>query len=89
MESARKSQFYLMRVRTPIPLIMAIRAATGREMCTTSEFVRRAVIERLRADGISIANPRTRKARASSRLQKRKGPTKREGGAARTVRGGR
>jgi hypothetical protein len=42
----------VLQVRTPPQLSAALRIAAGRDLQTVSEYVRQAVIERLRADGI-------------------------------------
>ena len=41
-----------LHVLAPRSLTAAVKAAAARELTTNSEYVRRAVIERLRADGI-------------------------------------
>jgi hypothetical protein len=41
----------------PKPLTDAIKAAAARDLTTASEYSRRAVIERLRADGFDPAAP--------------------------------
>jgi hypothetical protein len=42
------------RIRTPERLPDAIAVVAGRKMTTSSEYVRRAVIEKLRADGLDV-----------------------------------
>jgi hypothetical protein len=44
-----------LQVRAPRCLTAAVREAAGREMTSTSEFVRRAVIKELRSNGIDPA----------------------------------
>jgi hypothetical protein len=53
MSAGRPVRFssYL-RIRTPEKLPAAIAAAAERKLTTSSEYVRQAVIERLKADGI-------------------------------------
>jgi hypothetical protein len=46
-----------LRVRCPPSLPVAIDKAASRHLMTASEYVRRSVIDRLKADGISPANP--------------------------------
>ena len=43
-----------LRIRCPASLPVAIDAAAARNLMTASEYVRRSVIERLRADGIDL-----------------------------------
>ncbi|SHN66507.1 hypothetical protein [Bradyrhizobium erythrophlei] len=45
----------LIRVRCPPALPVAIDTAAARHLMTASEYVRRSVIDRLRADGIQIS----------------------------------
>lgn len=42
----------VLRLRTPESLTTAIREAAARDMTTASEYVRQAVIQKLRVDGI-------------------------------------
>ena len=42
----------VLRIRTPEALTAAIRKAAARDMTTTSEYVRQAVIQKLRVYGI-------------------------------------
>ena len=42
----------MLRLRTPESLTTAIREAADRNMTTASEYVRQAVIQKLRVDGI-------------------------------------
>ena len=44
-----------LQILAPSSLTAAIKAAAAREMTTASEYSRRALIERLRADGIDPA----------------------------------
>jgi hypothetical protein len=44
----------LRQVRTPAELVHAIDKTANRELVTRSDYVRRAVIERLRADGVKL-----------------------------------
>jgi hypothetical protein len=44
-----------LQIRVPLSLTAAVKAAATREMTTTSEYARRALLERLRADGIDPA----------------------------------
>jgi metal-responsive CopG/Arc/MetJ family transcriptional regulator len=44
----------LLQVRTPAELVDAIDKTASRELVTRSGYVRRAVIERLRADGVKF-----------------------------------
>jgi hypothetical protein len=44
-----------LHVLAPASLTAAVKAAAERELTSNSEYVRRAVIERLRADGIDPA----------------------------------
>jgi hypothetical protein len=53
-------------------LTEAVRLAASREMTTTSEFVRRVLIARLRAEGI---DPATATAQDASRISRHRGPT--------------
>jgi len=43
-----------LRIRTPERLPGAIAAAADRKMTTASEYVRQAIIERLKADGLDL-----------------------------------
>jgi hypothetical protein len=45
-----------LHVLAPRSLTDAVKAAAARELTSNSEYVRRAVIERLRADGIDPAS---------------------------------
>jgi hypothetical protein len=49
------SSRYAFQVRVPGSLAAATKAAADRELMTLSEYVRRVLIERLRADGIDPA----------------------------------
>jgi hypothetical protein len=51
-----------LRVRCPASLPAAIDTAAARNLMTASEYVRRSVIERLRADGIDPAQASSEKA---------------------------
>ena len=44
----------VLRLRTPASLTTAIREAAARDMTTASEYVRRAVIQKLSVDGIDL-----------------------------------
>ena len=44
----------MMRVRAPAGLVDAIDKIATRELATRSSYVRRAVIEKLRTDGVTI-----------------------------------
>jgi metal-responsive CopG/Arc/MetJ family transcriptional regulator len=44
----------MLQVRTPAELVHAIDKTASRELVTRSDYVRRAVIERLRADGVKL-----------------------------------
>jgi hypothetical protein len=44
-----------LHVLAPSSLTAAVKAAAARELTTNSEYIRRAVIERLRSDGIDPA----------------------------------
>jgi hypothetical protein len=46
-----------LHVLAPSSLTAAVKEAAARELTTNSEYVRRAVIERLRADGFDPAQP--------------------------------
>jgi hypothetical protein len=46
---------YALQVRVPVTLARAIKTAAHREMTTLSEYARRVLIDRLRADGIDPA----------------------------------
>jgi hypothetical protein len=41
-----------LQVRAPVPLIAAVKRAGDRDMTSTSEYVRRVLLERLRLDGL-------------------------------------
>jgi hypothetical protein len=56
----RKSENYFtgnLQIRCPKTLPVAIEKAAARSLMTASEYVRRSVIERLKADGIDPAQP--------------------------------
>jgi hypothetical protein len=55
MSEGRQQRFagYL-HIRAPEKLPTAIAAAANRKMTTSSEYVRQAIIERLKADGLDI-----------------------------------
>ena len=55
MSESRPTRFpgYL-HIRTPEKLPSAIAAAADRRLTTASEYTRQAIIERLKADGLSI-----------------------------------
>lgn len=44
----------MLRVRCPATLPAAIEKAASKNLMTASEYVRRSVVDRLRADGISV-----------------------------------
>lgn len=44
-----------LRIRCPLALPRAIDIAAARNLTTASEYVRRSVIDRLKADGIDLA----------------------------------
>jgi hypothetical protein len=53
MNAQRQTKFgKLLQVRTPEVLSEAIEVAAARNLMTPSEYIRRSVIDRLRADGI-------------------------------------
>ncbi len=55
--SLRKPENYfsdLLRVRCPATLPPAIEQAAAQNLMTASEYVRRSVIDRLKADGVSL-----------------------------------
>jgi hypothetical protein len=54
-----------LHVLAPESLTAAVKAAAARDLTTTSEYVRRAVVERLRSDGIDPARFATRPATAA------------------------
>jgi len=54
---AQKHSPSLLQVCAPPALRVAVKAAADREMMTISEFVRRTLIDRLRADGVNPATP--------------------------------
>jgi hypothetical protein len=54
----RKSENYFtgnLQIRCPKVLPVAIEKAAAQRLMTSSEYVRRSVIERLKADGIDLA----------------------------------
>jgi hypothetical protein len=52
-ENPRKSRFRAsLRVRTPEPMGVAVARAANNSMTTSSEYVRQAILDRLRADGL-------------------------------------
>lgn len=52
------SNYYndLVRVRCPESLVKAVAKGAAKQMMTESEYVRRAMIEKLQADGIKISD---------------------------------
>jgi hypothetical protein len=55
--SLRKSEHYFtgtLQVRCPATLPVAIEQAAAQNLMTASEYVRRSVIDRLKADGVQL-----------------------------------
>ena len=50
----KQSRRNSLQVIAPQPLITAVKTAAGRDLMTSSEYVRRAIIHQLRADGIDV-----------------------------------
>ena len=48
----------LLQVRTPAALVDAVDKTASKELVTRSDYVRRAVLERLRADGVKLQTTR-------------------------------
>jgi hypothetical protein len=55
--SVRSNPRNAIQLLAPPTLTAALKEAAAREMTTTSEYTRRALIEKLRADGIDLARP--------------------------------
>ena len=49
----------MMRVRAPVDLIDAIDRVAGRNLLSRSGYVRSAVLEKLRADGVTLKETQT------------------------------
>jgi hypothetical protein len=51
----KSSRFsHSLRIRCPASFSFAVDRAAGRNLTTTSEYIRRAVIDRLKTDGIDL-----------------------------------
>lgn len=48
----------LLQVRTPAALVDAVDKTASKELVTRSDYLRRAVLERLRADGVKLQTTR-------------------------------
>jgi hypothetical protein len=56
MDTQRQKFENLLQVRAPEVLSTAVKIAAARNLMTSSEYVRRSLIDRLRADGVDPSN---------------------------------